>query len=196
MTDRRTRKKDLTATTIIDTAMEMFDAHGFDQVTMEAIAQRADVAKATLYRYFPTKEAIVVGHFQRLSRAHQPLVEKLIATLPDTRQRLLALYRGTAQWFVEHQHYLRPYMAHRLSMPPERMLDDDQRSGFHLNVATLLEAGQRQGDLRDDVGIADLLRALDGMYMAQVMSWLYGGGDLPARMDILVTLFMDGARKS
>ncbi len=42
-----------------DAALDLFEAHGFDQVTIEQIAVRADVGPATIYRNFTTKERIV-----------------------------------------------------------------------------------------------------------------------------------------
>lgn len=46
---------------IVDAAMELFLAKGYDGTTMEDIAQRADIGTSTLYRYFPTKESVIVG---------------------------------------------------------------------------------------------------------------------------------------
>jgi AcrR family transcriptional regulator len=50
----RTRKH------IIDVAYEMFLADGYDQTTMEQIAERAEVGSSTLYRYFPSKELLIL----------------------------------------------------------------------------------------------------------------------------------------
>lgn len=46
---------------IVDAAMELFFEHGYDGTTMEDIAQSADIGTSTLYRYFPTKESVIVG---------------------------------------------------------------------------------------------------------------------------------------
>jgi AcrR family transcriptional regulator len=50
-----------TKTMIIDAAMELIGERGYDAATMEDIAQRADIGVSTLYRYFPTKESVVIG---------------------------------------------------------------------------------------------------------------------------------------
>ena len=49
-----------TRTHIIDVAYEMFLADGYDQTTMEQIAERAEVGSSTLYRYFPSKELLIL----------------------------------------------------------------------------------------------------------------------------------------
>ncbi|MEM9405103.1 MAG: TetR/AcrR family transcriptional regulator [Acidobacteriota bacterium] len=50
---------------ILDAAAQLLDHHGIDHVTMTAIAQRAGLSKAAVYRYFPNKAAIVRGLAQR-----------------------------------------------------------------------------------------------------------------------------------
>lgn len=53
------RRSAQTRAEIIDAAMGLFVAHGFDDVPMTQVADAAGVARRTLYRYFPTKEDIV-----------------------------------------------------------------------------------------------------------------------------------------
>ncbi len=57
--NRRDRKKQATSRAIVAAASELFAVEGYDAVTIERIAEAADVAPRTVYRYFPTKAAIV-----------------------------------------------------------------------------------------------------------------------------------------
>lgn len=43
------------------TAVELMETHGFDSVTVEQIASKANVSPSTVYRYFGTKEALVLS---------------------------------------------------------------------------------------------------------------------------------------
>lgn len=56
---RRERKKAETRRTIADTALRLFFERGYDDVGIREIAQEADVAVATLFAHFPSKEALV-----------------------------------------------------------------------------------------------------------------------------------------
>lgn len=58
---RRERKKRQTREAIVAAAFTLFAERGFDAVTVTEIAELADVARATLFSYFPTKESIVLG---------------------------------------------------------------------------------------------------------------------------------------
>lgn len=56
---RRERKKAATRQAIADAALEAFTEHGFDQVSVRDVADRADVSTTTLFAHFPGKEALV-----------------------------------------------------------------------------------------------------------------------------------------
>jgi AcrR family transcriptional regulator len=56
---RRDRRKRLTRAAISECGWELFEARGFDAVTVAEIAEAADVAVGTVFNYFPSKEAIL-----------------------------------------------------------------------------------------------------------------------------------------
>lgn len=56
---RRERKKLQTRQSIADAALELFLARGFDDVGVKEIADRADVSVTTLFKHFPSKEALL-----------------------------------------------------------------------------------------------------------------------------------------
>jgi AcrR family transcriptional regulator len=62
-TGLRARKKARTRDAIADAAISLFLAHGFDQVSVNDIAAVAEVSKPTLFRYFQTKEDLVLQRF-------------------------------------------------------------------------------------------------------------------------------------
>ena len=57
---RRERKKEEIRAKIIETAIGLFARHGLANVTVDHIADMADIGKGTIYNYFETKEDIVV----------------------------------------------------------------------------------------------------------------------------------------
>jgi AcrR family transcriptional regulator len=76
VTGLRERKKAATRAAIHDAAMELFAEQGFAATTIDRIAEAADVSRATVFSYFPTKEDIVFGD--------APLaIEALSATLRE-----------------------------------------------------------------------------------------------------------------
>jgi AcrR family transcriptional regulator len=62
-TGLRARKKARTRDAIADAAISLFLAHGFDHVSVNDVAAAAEVSKPTLFRYFATKEDLVLHRF-------------------------------------------------------------------------------------------------------------------------------------
>jgi AcrR family transcriptional regulator len=71
---------------IISEAIKLFTVDGYDQTTMEAIAEAADIGTSTLYRYFSSKDLILIGPFEPAGGfaefvASRPAEEELFAAL-------------------------------------------------------------------------------------------------------------------
>ncbi|MFC8230873.1 TetR/AcrR family transcriptional regulator [Streptomyces sp. NPDC057287] len=62
-TGLRERKKQLTYQAVSEAAISMFLERGFDKVSVAEVAAAADISKPTLFRYFPSKEDLVLHRF-------------------------------------------------------------------------------------------------------------------------------------
>src|SRR3954469_3887318 len=74
-------RSQLTAATrarVLDAAMEVLADQGVDGVTMQAVAERADVALRTIYNHFANREAVVLEAYERSAQA----VHDAFAALP------------------------------------------------------------------------------------------------------------------
>ena len=56
----RERKKAATMHRVQAVALDLFERHGFDAVSIEQVADAAEVSPSTVYRYFGTKEGLIV----------------------------------------------------------------------------------------------------------------------------------------
>src|SRR4029077_14598748 len=82
----RELKKEQTRQLIADTAWRLFADRGFDKVTVAEIAREAQVAEATVFNYFPSKEDLFYSRFEAFSarladavRAREPAQSALAA---------------------------------------------------------------------------------------------------------------------
>ncbi|MGW0860389.1 TetR/AcrR family transcriptional regulator [Streptomyces sp. NPDC002690] len=85
----RERKKLRTRETISEVAIALFLEHGFDQVSVADVAAAAEVSKPTLFRYFPTKEDLVVQRFAD----HQDESAEVVRNRPAGVSPVDALHR-------------------------------------------------------------------------------------------------------
>ncbi|MFI9271625.1 TetR/AcrR family transcriptional regulator [Kitasatospora sp. NPDC052896] len=85
----RARKKERTRQAISDAAIALFLARGYDQVVVAEVAAAAEVSKPTLFRYFPTKEDLVLHRFAD----HQGEWARVVAERAPDEPPLAALHR-------------------------------------------------------------------------------------------------------
>ena len=83
---------------LISTASDLFCKHGVHGVGIDWILEEAGVAKATLYRHFPSKDDLVVAALQSTSEAGRTALEHALEVAGKSpRERFLALPRVVAQ---------------------------------------------------------------------------------------------------
>jgi AcrR family transcriptional regulator len=70
----RARKKERTRVAIEDAALELFAEHGYEETTVEQIAARAEISKATFFRYFGAKGDVIFGPPDDRHRALQEAI--------------------------------------------------------------------------------------------------------------------------
>ncbi len=63
----REKKAARTREQIIDAALDLFVAQGYEQTTIEQIAERAEVGTSTLYRYFASKDLILIDRISTMA---------------------------------------------------------------------------------------------------------------------------------
>lgn len=100
--DRRNRKRLATRQKISDIASRLFVERGFDQVTVDQIAEAADVARMTVFNHFSRKEDIF---FDLDEEAREDLLAAL--QKKDARTSPIEALRLFARWAIAEQ---RPYL--------------------------------------------------------------------------------------
>ncbi|MFD6215874.1 TetR family transcriptional regulator [Nocardia salmonicida] len=89
----RERKKERTRRTIRVEAFRLFREQGYTETTVEQIAAAAEISPSTFFRYFPTKEQLVIADDQ------DPVMIEELATLPRGLNPITAIRTATAAVF-------------------------------------------------------------------------------------------------
>jgi AcrR family transcriptional regulator len=97
----RDRKKVATRQFIVDVALNLFEADGYDNVSVDRIADAANVSARTVYRYFPTKSAIVFDPQTEWMEVFRAVASH---PLPDEAvfAHLRRISRAVAQFVSDH----------------------------------------------------------------------------------------------
>lgn len=88
--------RDAVSEAIMDTTVTLVAEHGLTAVTMSQIAERTGIGRATLYKYFPDVEAILIAWHERHVADHLAHLTQLRDRTPDPEQRLAAVLGGYA----------------------------------------------------------------------------------------------------
>lgn len=81
---------------ILDAAWQLVGEHGLSAVTMSQIAEKAGIGRATLYKYFPDVEAILLAWHERQITAHLSQLTAIRDQNADPAARLRAVLTGYA----------------------------------------------------------------------------------------------------
>lgn len=95
--DRVARKRKERVRQILRAAAEVLAERGFHATNLDDVAERLDLTKATLYHYFPSKQALISACIEQLGSEVTERLETLAVTLNGTpRQRMRVLLREQA----------------------------------------------------------------------------------------------------
>lgn len=146
---------------LIEAATAAFAEHG-EATSLEDVAQRAGVGIGTLYRHFPTRDALVEAVYRTTVESLCDAADELLATeAPDV---------ALAEWMQRFVTYVATKRgmttALRALLDADATLFDDCRERLRASATRLLEAAARAGHIRDDVDAGDLLRAMGGICLA------------------------------
>ncbi len=145
---RRARKKERTRQEIFSAAMELFAARGFDAVTIEAICEAADVARATFFLHFPTKASL-------LHEWNCQVAADFAATLEEPRASAIDELRGLIEHISGRLRAQADVMAAMLreffATPEAVVAARSAAQDLHALFESIIRRGQARGELRRTV---------------------------------------------
>jgi len=129
----------------LDTTATLVGQHGLAGVTMSQIAKETGIGRATLYKYFPDVEAILLAWHERQITGHLEQLVKVRDQAGDAGRRLGAVL--TAYALISHSHHSSE-LATLLHRGPHVIAAQRQLHDF---IRELLIEGAETGSIRDDV---------------------------------------------
>jgi AcrR family transcriptional regulator len=168
---------------ILEVAKAAFTRQGAN-ASLEEIAKQAGVGTGTLYRHFPTRDALIEGVYRNE-------VEKLAAAASHFAKKMspIEALRAWMLLLVDHiaaKHIIAPALNSIVGGPSR--LYEGSRSMIQGAIDELVKRAKRSGDLRRDLDAFDLLRALIGV------SHVGSGADWQQSARRLVDILIAGSR--
>jgi AcrR family transcriptional regulator len=169
----------------LDTTAALVAEHGLRSVTMSQIAEETGIGRATLYKYFPDVEAILLAWHERQITGHLEYLAGVRDQAGDAGERLEAVLEGYALIAHEsHGHHDAELAAflHR----DEQVARAQQQ--LRQMIRDLLTEAAKTGDVRDDVAPDELA--------TYCLHALTAAGSLQSKVAVrrLVTVTLAGLR--
>ena len=163
----RERKKARTRAAIREHALRLFRENGYQRTTVEQIAAAAEVSPSTFFRYFPTKEDLVLQDDMdtRMIEAfeRQPPGLSLVAAVRAGVREAFASYTEAELETIGETNAL------TMTVPEVRARAIDE---FSRTIAVIADAlAKRSGRPADDLAVRTMAGAIMGVIMSITMPW-------------------------
>jgi TetR/AcrR family transcriptional regulator len=196
---RREREKLRQRQEMLEVALDLFSRKGYHNVSMHEIAEKAEFAIGTLYKFFQNKEELYKGLVLEQCVKFEAALAQAIEPPEDEVDTLRNYVRTKVEWFHRNLPFVRLYLAESrgASFNLKAGLNDEIRKHYYDFMARLAPIFERGIQNRRFRKIADpyyLAVALDSVVDASLLLWI----DAPERHpfpedpDTILNIFFKG----
>ena len=160
----RERNKQKVTERIVAVAVQLFKTKGYHQTTMDDIAQAAEISRATLFNYFPAKDALLLPWGQEILDRHiHPALMAYLSAEPSTAEVLRYLLTSMSGDILASPDVVQAFMREALKPhnEPQRI---KLGTGSQEIFVQVLSYGQERNEVRTDIPLEDLAHYLTVLY--------------------------------
>lgn len=175
---------------ILDATISLASEGGFDAVQMRAVAEHADVALGTLYRYFPSKLHLLVSALGREFERAEAVTRGKPVPGATPRERVMNLLGRTTKGLQQDPH-LTEALTRAFMFAGSPVKDEIRVVGLLLTsmLTRAMEPG-RQEPTDEDVAIA---KVIGDVWLSAMVGWVTGRSsteDVATQLDTAVRLLL------
>lgn len=174
---RRERRKLEVRSRIYTAARELFAKQGFDATTVDEIAHVADVAPATFFNHFQSKQALLQLMTAEVVETIHAMTVEYLDRPGSALERLDRFVRSAAADISTNRRSARATLIEFLRLDGTPDGPHPFFSRLSDPLVALIEEGQSQGEIRSDRPAAFLTQMLIGMLNAAITRWLVDADD-------------------
>jgi AcrR family transcriptional regulator len=189
-TSRRERQREQIRARILDTALELFAAQGYEATSVDQIADRADLARRTVFNHFPRKRDMLAAWAVDRRALTAALLDDDHVRRTPARQQLELQIETLARANEEN-----PQLARALALGwLAEMAAFDTPFPVFDSFTDSVRLGQERGEFQDSVPPETVAELLSSCYMDTLHRWLLTDG-VPALLPALrakLSVVLDG----
>ncbi len=196
---RREREKARKRQEILDVALELFTQKGYHNVTMHAIAEGAEFAVGTLYKFFRNKDDLYMALVLEKSKEFHDATNAALVGHTDEVERLRNYIKVKSALLSTQVPMIRLYFSEIYGESFNLMTELNTRIREHHRetlgiLAAVFEAGMQRGYFRRSADPHTLAIALDAITTAFLFRWLEDpqGCPYPEDPDVILDILFKG----
>ena len=126
---------------IQETALDLFDREGFENVSVEEIAQAAGCSVGNIYHYFKSKDELAIQLTQHVDEAYQVLEQAYLADTDRSGREKLLDFVGRSLEISVGDEVLYKAFIHGLRYPEQGVLKGSEKRVYYRLLGELVEVG-------------------------------------------------------
>jgi len=167
----REQKKKTTRDAILRTAQKLFTEKGFENTAVEDITRQINIAQSTFFNYFPRKEDIIPEMFRKKLPALKKKWTAILDSTDPVKTKIHDIFFTTVQLTAKNENISRALLINNISSLNQQY-DRAFFEEFRISVALILEKGQHEGHIRQDIAAVKLATMLEGIFNLFVIDCL------------------------
>ncbi len=166
-TPLRERNRQRVRQRIIAAAADLFGSGGYSQTTMDDIAAKAEISRATLFNYFPTKDTLLIPFAVAIFQQQiQPRLTAYLDSTPNTLDAFRFLLTDIQRYVFALPGIDQAFQ--RAIMQPHSIDHSETvyEAGFIYSLIQILRYGQDRGEVRADIPLDQQARYIAALYIS------------------------------
>jgi hypothetical protein len=175
LTKRKIQGK-LTRQKIFDTSLELFNKHGYENVTVDEICENIGLSKGAFYTHFKSKDQIILEDFIHLNTYYDEVYQEL-STVSYSLGKLF-LFQQKAMEQMEKIGYKAVKLVYNAETEPQKkksFLISKNHSLYKI-TAELVREAQKKGEIRKDKNAVAITNMVLQVYRGIILDWCLNNG--------------------
>ena len=177
-------------------ALDLFNKEGFENVSVEEIAQAVGCSVGNIYHYFKSKDELAIQLTDNVDRLYLELEQEYKKDTVRTAKEKLLDFIGQTLRISSEEEVLYKSFIQGLKYPEQGALKDGGKRVYHRMLREMVAECQREGSISDAYSAADIAQQLVVLHRGMLFEWrIYESKfDLVERGKTMAAALLQGMR--
>ena len=178
-------------------ALDLFDKMGFENVSVEEIAQASGCSVGNIYHYFKSKDELAIQVTGHVDAAYLQLEDEYLRDADRSAREKLLDFVGQSLQISASDPVLYIAFSHAMKFPEQKVLQRNEHRVYFRVLAELVELCRAEGFIRSDYETDAVVEFLVTLQRGMLMEWrIYEGEfDIARRGVAMAAVLLDGLTK-